>query len=233
MPNNRTIKFRIKDFSESILNRYPQKIENIVEENDGWKIQLKIKECLNLIGDNDKNYIFSNDTNNYIEITDMIDYKNKSIIELSKKLGLQKRMKTIEKVNKIIDFTCSFIKFDPDLAQEMSKGATLGRSASETAKLLKGTCGEYSNLALALLRNEQINSKYISGLFINGLKYMNHAWIEFFIEDKRWISCDPQAGTIGLSNKYIRLYEGKDFLDVIPNLMKFEIEIIDNCETTD
>lgn len=233
MQKRRLIKFKINDYSEIILNRYPQKIQSKVKENDGWTIILEIKECLNYLAANDKQDIFREDTNNYIENTDMIDYKNKIIKELSINLELPKEFDIIEKAKKIINYTCNSIKFDQELAQEMSNGKSLGHSASETAKSLKGTCGEYSNLALALFRNENINSKYISGLYINGLKYTNHAWIEFYIEGRGWISCDPQAGTIGLSNKYIRLFEGKDFLGVIPNLMNFYIKIEDNIETTD
>lgn len=43
---------------------------------------------------------------------------------------------------------------------------------------------------------------------------MYHAWAEFYLKGYGWIPVETQGGRIGVPNRYIKLYIGKDQIDI-------------------
>ncbi len=90
----------------------------------------------------------------------------------------------------------------------------------------KGTCSEFSHLAIGVLRSFNIPCKFISGIIVKDNSLCSHAWIEAFIEEEGWLSADPLSGTIGKNENYIKLYEGRDFNDILPSLIGFNSRLV-------
>ena len=42
----------------------------------------------------------------------------------------------------------------------------------------------------------------------------SHAWASFFLDGYGWIPADPQIGSVGIYDNYIRLELGLDFADI-------------------
>jgi hypothetical protein len=64
------------------------------------------------------------------------------------------------------------------------------KSAEETFFSRKGMCSEFSNLLIALLRSQEIPSRFVAGYAFGEKDFQPHAWVEAFVNGK-WISLDP------------------------------------------
>lgn len=78
-------------------------------------------------------------------------------------------------------------------------------------KRSKGTCGEFANVFVALMRLNNIPCKYIQGYMITPYGQSLHAWAEFYDENIGWIPVDPQGGMFGVSQYHVKMLEGVDF----------------------
>lgn len=65
----------------------------------------------------------------------------------------------------------------------------------QTLERGSGTCSEYANVYVAIMRNMGIPARFISG-YIYGEGY--HAWAEFYLKGYGWIPVDPQLGRTGI-----------------------------------
>lgn len=198
-------------YDEKVLDSFPQKILSVKKKKDYSIIKIKTTGCINKIDD----FKFDTEKNadkTFLEITELIDFDSENIRILSERLDLSD-INEIAAAKTALLFIRSAIKYDSHLANEISQGKSIGKSASETLDLGKGTCGECSNLFIALMRLNGIPCKFVSGVYYSGKQTMLHAWAEFYDSEKGWIPVDVQSGTLGISCFHIKLLEGLDFVD--------------------
>lgn len=218
--NSACYKITTNQFEQKALDSSPQKLISIKNKKDSAVIKLEVTDCAgNLNAVQFEKELYSEDA--FLNATDLIDFESEKIQELSKKLSLE-NMEPLMAAKTALNFTKSAIQYDRDLAAEISRGTSFGRSASETLSEGRDTCSEYANVFIALMRLNNIPCKFISGLYVNELpssklkksvqpQFMLHAWAEIYIPEMGWIPCDPQAGLLGTTKNHIKLLEGADF----------------------
>lgn len=219
-PNNARYKIQTNQCDTDVIASSPQKLLSLKNKKDLYIIQLEVTDCTGNI--NAVQFDKTTPINEYLLPTELIDFENPLIKELSQKLSLDK-MTPVQKAKTALMFTKSAIQYDNELAHQISLGTCNGRSASETLAKGQGTCGEYTNVFIALMRLNKIPCKFITGIYINPQAFNSkkqtnktpnltlHAWAEFYDSELGWISCDPQAGFLGTSKNHVKLLEGSDF----------------------
>lgn len=87
---------------------------------------------------------------------------------------------------------------------------------SEFVTSKAGVCQDYSHAAIAILREQKIPARYVSGYLHTGLGSRgSHAWIEVFFPDAGWVGFDPTNQT-PVGEGYIKLAHGRDYDDCPP-----------------
>jgi transglutaminase-like putative cysteine protease len=108
-------------------------------------------------------------------------------------------------------WTARIVRYDPDLADRIWKGESQTRSALETLRQKRGTCSEYANLFIAIMRSEGIPARFITGRIYEG---SYHAWAEIWLAGQGWVPVETQKGQLGVSTRHIKLLAGRDFVDI-------------------
>lgn len=217
-------KLEINQYDYSVVNSYPQKVLNIKNKKNKSIIKLKTHGTLN-----EKKKDMINDckyVEKYLQCSDLIDYNTTNIKDVFSKLNLSS-MSEYHCAKSILIFITSVIKYDAELAKEISTGLSCGKKASWVLENKKGTCGEYTNLFIALMRLRGVPCKYVTGLYYSKNQTFFHAWAEFYDSNKGWIPVDPQGGVLGVSSNHIKLMEGLDYIDTNFDMAKCDFKIRD------
>ncbi len=144
------------------------------------------------------------------------EINNSDLISLSNELTY-KYNSPIEKAEAIFNWVVENIKYDKDYS---------GGGALETFYTKKGTCGDFSDLMMALLRIQNIPTRKAYGYILDDVEeieekrsyldnvFYSHSWIEYFVPNIGWIACDPTFGDSdpqyfnGLDLEHIYTYVG-------------------------
>ncbi|MFO7540859.1 MAG: transglutaminase domain-containing protein, partial [Chloroflexota bacterium] len=108
-------------------------------------------------------------------------------------------------------WTAQNIAYDNRLAQQIWNGRIDSLSALETLDRGAGTCSEYTNLFIAIMRSQGIPARFVTGVIYGG---SYHAWPEFYLYDVGWIPVEAQGGFVGTTTRHIKLLAGLDFVDI-------------------
>lgn len=207
-------KLEINQFDYAVMNSYPQTVIDVKNKKKKSIIKLKTHGTLN-----EYNSIISNTNNEnikdekkYLQASELIDYTEENIELIYNKLQLSE-LSEFQCAKVILNFLSAVIKYDRKLAEEISSGLCFGKPASWVLENQRGTCGEYTNLFIALMRLRGIPCKFITGLYYSETQTSFHAWAEFYDVKTGWIAVDPQGGIIGISSNHIKLMEGIDYID--------------------
>jgi len=98
----------------------------------------------------------------------------------------------------------------------------------------RGTCENYAQLSLALLRSVGIPARYVSGYLVGGditvSNYLStygyswnagpHAWIEVYYPDIGWVPYEPQQTLGFVDDHHVRVSVGTDSSDVTDTLIQ-------------
>ena len=118
------------------------------------------------------------------------------LIELSNDIA-SKYDGPIEKAEAIFTWICENIEYDDEYK---------GGGALSTYFTKKGTCGDFSDLMMALLRIQGIPTRKAYGYVLGQEDDLeddgsyrfdslySHSWIEYFVPSIGWIACDPTYG---------------------------------------
>ena len=206
------IQLDTNQFDLSVVDCIPQKLIDI--KDFGTVSRLTIR-CKNSFDDFSKTKFSkeNKDIEKYLQETEYIDFHNSVVMDLSRKLNLNELhpMDCAKTILQNINQSTHLIVYDPELALQISSGITYGYPASEVLKRSKGTCGEFANVFVALMRLNNIPCKYIQGYMITPYGQSLHAWAEFYDENIGWIPVDPQVGMFGVSQYHVKMLEGVDF----------------------
>ena len=238
--NSACYKITTNQFEQKVLDSSPQKLVTLKNKKGAATFKVEVTDCAgNLNAVQFEKELCSEVA--FLNATDLIDFESEKIQELSKKLSLE-NMEPLMAAKTALNFTKSAIQYDRDLAAEISRGTSFGRSASETLNEGRGTCSEYTNVFIALMRLNKIPCKFISGLYVNDRtppasknssnkhnstqpQFMLHAWAEVFIPEIGWVPCDPQAGLLGTTKNHIKLLEGSDFKTSGADFSKLAVQL--------
>jgi transglutaminase-like putative cysteine protease len=114
------------------------------------------------------------------------------------------------------------IRYDAGLAQDIWEGRVDSRSADATLGSRRGTCSEYTNVFIAVMRAKAVPARFVSGFFVG---QMYHAWAEVYLPRAGWVPVDPQMGAYGVSNRHIKLFVGVDFPSIGVPLQEIRLQI--------
>lgn len=206
------IQLETNQFDLSVVDSLPQKLLDIKDFGTVSRLTIRCKDSFT---DFSKTKFLKDCKNieKYLQETEYIDFNNSAVKDLSGKLNLKdlSPVDCAKTVLQNINQSTGFIEYDSQLALQISSGSTYGRSASKVLKTSKGTCGEFANVFVALMRLNNIPCKYIQGYMISPYGQSLHAWAEFYDEDFGWIPVDPQVGMFGVSPYHVKMFEGIDF----------------------
>ncbi len=205
----------------NIVNSYPQKVTKYISKEKPYEIIIKTfsayqdYERRKLIESQpfEIKYNYPGNIKKYLESTSLIESNSPRIKSIADSL-VNYKLSMIENVKNILKWVSNYIEFDKELARKISDGKSQTQSALITLDRKKGTCSEYTNLFIAIMRNLGIPTKFIVGvIYFDDEHTMYHAWAEYYWEDIGWIGVDPQNAQIWLPNNGIKLFAGKDFID--------------------
>jgi len=109
-------------------------------------------------------------------------------------------------------------------AFEYSPQSTAVDSPIDTAlENRRGVCQDYTHVMTALLRQQGIPARYISGYVFQDpekkkeqdLSSASHAWVEAYLPSVGWIGLDPTNSAF-VEDKHVRIAIGRDYADVPP-----------------
>ena len=90
------------------------------------------------------------------------------------------------------------------------------RKLEQTVTEKRGVCQDYTHLMLAILRMNQIPSRYVSGYLNQGGGVVGtgavHAWVQVLIPGIGWIGFDPTNNLLE-DHQYIKIAHGVDIAD--------------------
>jgi len=106
--------------------------------------------------------------------------------------------------------------------------------AAWTLQNKRGTCENYAQLSLALLRSVGIPARYVSGYLVGGDitvgSYLStygyswnagsHAWIEVYYPDTGWVPYEPQQTLGFIDSHHVQMSVGTDSSDVPDTLIQ-------------
>ena len=91
--------------------------------------------------------------------------------------------------------------------------ASVEKKLNEVIESSTGVCQDYAHLMIAILRNNNIPARYVSGYLNQGKNYQGdgaiHAWVEVFIPGVGWLGFDPTNNLLE-DNNYIKISHGVD-----------------------
>lgn len=109
-----------------------------------------------------------------------------------------------QKVNELVHFSMAY-----DLEH-----ASVKNSLEDVLGSCKGVCQDYAHLMIAILRENRIPARYVSGYLNQGADYEGsgaiHAWVEVFIPGTGWTGFDPTNNLVE-DHHYLKISHGIDF----------------------
>jgi len=202
------------------LDTYPQRIEKINSENP-YNIILLVKNqpYFNLEEVPYKKYNYSENIAQYLEPTEKIQTESEIVSEIAESF-VSEDSSIQDIVVKALLWNKENITYDKPLATRIFLNTKYTRSAEDTIKLKAGACTEYANVFIAFMRHLGIPARYVLGFYQAYETIYYHAWAEVYLKGYGWIPVETQDGKFGVPNYYVKLYVGKDLIDIDMDIYK-------------
>ncbi|QEE15072.2 transglutaminase-like domain-containing protein [Promethearchaeum syntrophicum] len=208
-----------QDLDLDEMNSYPQEIIRINENSAGIDIDIKVKIDKNRLKSVPlENYTYKDEIAYFQNPSSKIQSNSSIIAELAEEIiGEEQDILTI--VRLVANWTSSSISYDELLASQIWNGQSQTQDALTTLELMTGTCSEYANVFIAVMRYIGVPTRFITGKRFEG---SYHAWAEIYLYEIGWIPVDPQHNVINYcyeSNDFViltcvKLFAGLDFVDI-------------------
>lgn len=236
-PDTTNFVFTVRTPAIEALDSYPQQITEISKSIDGYKIYLNV---INPYADSmrrekiinspyDSNRVYPHEIARYLQATPLIDYRNEGIQQIADTL-LMDESDVFSLIKKALSFTFDYLTFDDALTHQIDEGICRTLDVPTILKVRKGTCSEYANLFIALMRYKNIPSRFCVG-YIYSPEYNSvgtHAWPECFIEGVGWCAVDPNLNTVWFPHfMAIKMRHGLDFEDCNIRMLGLDIEPVE------
>ena len=237
--NGRKVKIRLKKYDEAAVDRYPQKLHKIYSSDmQGYTVlEIAIHNqskmfFVSKLNRKSLNMYYPEEVEVYTKSSEMIDTESDKVKDLAEGIypgDLKSDHDIWVYADAISAWEMKNMKYDNRLAKKIYNNNTWGYSASETIEKKSGTCNEYANLCIALLREKGIPAKYAMGFWSldNSINY--HAWTEIYIPEFGWIPFDSmqKENNPSMEDNTIRLFSGKDMKDIGYPLREIAVDSIE------
>jgi transglutaminase-like putative cysteine protease len=224
-PEEITASYRIQAEKLDLLavNSYPQRIEramSVSEPHYDLEIQVVI-DPNRLVSLPLAAYDYPEDVRPYLEPSVMIESDSPLIAALAAEIiGAETDIAAM--AARSAAWTAENIAYDERLARQIWNGLVDSQSAVATLEERQGTCSEYTNLFIAIMRSQAIPARFVTGVVYEG---GYHAWPEFYLYGVGWIPVEAQGGFVGTTSRHIKLFVGRDFADIGVKLRDIRVDI--------
>lgn len=236
-----TYRMEVKNFNREATGSSPQQISHVVKHDTTTSFTVSVAawyddaERKKGIEQNsfDGTSAYTPEIAQYLDPTLLINCKDPVIANIADTL-FGNGCNTFELINKGLKFCSGYLTFSDSLAMEITNGNCKTLPVETILKTKKGTCSEYTNLFLALMRQKGIPARFISGFIYMPDQnfYGCHAWAECYIKGYGWVPVDPQPANPWFPTCAIKLFAGKDFTDSglhsFMDLVPVSIKIVTN-----
>ena len=237
-----TIKYEItaRNLSKEAIDTYPQKLISYSDEDSLKRVVVSTfyaphDESNLLIVNNDqfdKNKTYPQYIRKYLEPTALTDYNHPEIEHVADSILNLADTLTVQVIERALQYCIERIEYDNDLAMEMDQGKSTTLPVATILEKRKGTCGEYTNLFLALARRMGVPCRMgVGWIYMPEQNFQgSHAWAECYIKDYGWLGVDPQNNFVWYPPSAIKLFHGKDFIDcnikTLPDMYPVTVKIL-------
>ena len=236
-PDTTNFIFTVRTPSIKALDSYPQQITEISKLGDNYKVHLttfnpyadsiRQGKISNSVYDDDRIYV--HETAKYLQSTPLIDSENEDIRQIADTL-LAYETDICSLITKALSFTFGYLSPDNSLAREIDAGTCRTLDVRSILTARKGTCSEYTNLFIALMRYKKIPTRFCVG-YIYCPEYNQtgtHAWPECFIDGVGWCAVDPTLNSFWFPHfMAIKMRHGLDFEDCDIRTLALDIEPVE------
>lgn len=143
------------------MDVYPQRITGLSKNENGYRIVLTV---VNPYADSarrarmtgapyPRGRSYDSGTAKYLQPTPLIDPGNELLAGIADTLFTDE-ISTFAVINKALSFTHGFLSPDDSLARRIDAGTCRTLDVASIIKRRKGTCSEYANLFIALMRRK-------------------------------------------------------------------------------
>ncbi|QGY43033.1 hypothetical protein GM418_04975 [Maribellus comscasis] len=193
------LRFRIKNLEKNFSFTLKASVEK--EESNPFEFSFLPAEeeykIINTPGFQIDNYLFLN-IGEHTQIPVEFDFPKK-----------EKTEGVFQFVQQVNQFVHSEIKYDNSVDDPH-------RLLQSTINERRGVCQDYAHLMLAILRNNKIPARYVSGYLNPGENAVGasavHAWVEVLVPGAGWIGFDPTNNLLE-DHHYIKIAHGVDIND--------------------
>ena len=111
--------------------------------------------------------------------------------------------------------------YDPQLAEDYSRGRDSGLSLKEAWSRGRGTCREFAMEMAALCREQGIPVRYVQGI---SAPNQLHVWNEVYFDPTGWLAVDALSGLIGYWGNRVTLRIAETISELpMPSVLKLKI----------
>jgi transglutaminase-like putative cysteine protease len=135
--------------------------------------------------------------------------------EFAKEIGLERRDDPISLVQWLNHTVYEKFSYVPQFTRADSP-------IDEALTSRQGVCQDFSHIMIALLRELQIPTRYVSGYLYHrtgtedrSVADATHAWVEVLLPGYSWVGLDPTNNLLA-TERHIRTAVGRDYSDVPP-----------------
>ena len=236
-----TYEITARNLSVEAIDSYPQKLISYQNEDSLHRVIVSTFAAYSdtvkrEIAKNDrfvKNKTYPQSVEKYFEQTPLTSYHHPEIKNVSDSILSLNDSLTIQVIMHALKYSSGRIQFDNELAKELDGGRCTTLAVETILERGKGTCSEYTNLFIALIRRIGIPCRMAVGwIYMPDQNFQgSHAWAECYIENYGWLAVDPQNGFIWFPPAAIKLFHGKDFIDcnikVLPDMYPVNVKILE------
>ncbi|MEG1545841.1 MAG: transglutaminase-like domain-containing protein [Bacteroidaceae bacterium] len=230
-----------RNLSLKDVDSYPQKLILVHKDSSTYRITLSTFAPyddieMRKIAQKDKyirNYSYSDSINLFLKPTALTNCDLPEIKFIADSILNHGDTLSLEVIARFLKYSSRCITYDNELAQKLDKGESTTLNVETILKRKKGTCSEYSNMFISLMRAAKIPCRMVVGyIFMPDKKFEgSHAWAECYIKEYGWLAVDPQNGFYWYPNSAIKLFTGRDFIDcnikILPDIYPIKVKILE------
>jgi hypothetical protein len=146
----------------------------------------------------------------------------------------------------VFEFAQRVNKYVFDYIEYNKESLSIDNVLSDILIKRKGVCQDYAHLMIAIIRENKIPARYVSGYLDQGNNFEGssaiHAWVEVQIPGAGWIGFDPTNNLIE-DHHYIKISHGIDYSEcsslkgviksVGNNITSYNVKITEHLKHTD
>lgn len=227
----------VGSLSTKAMDAYPQRITGLSKDGKGYRVVLTVvnpyadsaRRAKMMEAPYSRNRSYDGETAKYLLSTPLIDPENELLAGIADTLFTDESS-AFAVINKALSFTHGFLSPDDSLARRIDAGTCRTLDVASIIERRRGTCSEYANLFIALMRRKNIPARLAVG-YVYAPEYKavgSHAWPECYLDGIGWFAVDPTMNTFWFPHfMMVKMRDGVDYEDCDIGLLKEDIEPVE------